>query len=488
MDNRPLTVRPVSQRFGAALPHPLSEPGTHLAYLRHRDGVAVAVAGVLGEEVLVVVLGGPKLSGVFESGHHAAAPQLIGAFDSGRKLFTLLRIGREHCRPVLGADVCALSVELARIVQGEENVEHHIGGDDGLVELNLDGFGMAGGAGANLLVARLGDRATDISGGDCGHASNIAVDRVETPEAATGEDKCCSHARKSTLNYMTPVPLVALLDGSLHDVTSFMVRPDDLGIVRGDGVFDVAHGYAGEFANLDANLERLANSARILSLPEPDAAGYRRAVAALTEAWDWDAAPETTLRMVLTRGPETENPATRQPSAWAMISAISEHVVRERDGVRVLVLDRGIEAEETSDLPWLLPGAKSLSYGINMAAKRWAAAHGADDALFVSPSGRLLEGPTSSLVLDIDGELVTPIQEGILRSLTIQAMMDRAPAAGLAARFDTLELADLERARGGWLVSTGRILAPIIELDGKSFPVSPLHAQLAKLLEVPGSN
>lgn len=284
-----------------------------------------------------------------------------------------------------------------------------------------------------------------------------------------------------------PVPLVALLDGTLHDLHDPLVRADDLGIVRGDGVFDVAHGYAGRFDNLEANLERLANSARILSLPAPDTDGYRRAAAALTEAWDWAAAPETILRLVLTRGAETESEATRAPSAWAMISVIGPNVVRERNGVKVLVLDRGIEAEETTDLPWLLPGAKSLSYGINMAAKRWAAKHGADDALFVSPSGRLLEGPTSSLVLDIDGVLVTPVQDGLLRSLTIQALIDGVPDAGLRAEFAELHLPDLERARGGWLVSTGRILAPITHLDDQPFPRSPLHDQLARLLNVPST-
>ena len=500
VDNPLLTGESVSQCCGEALPlplselphplselaHPFSESGTHFPHLWYRDGIAVAVAGVFCEKVLVVILSRPKIGGLLDRGHHPTTPQLIGAVDGGGKLFALLRIRREHRRTVLGANICALPVELSRVVQSEKNVEHDIGGNDRLVELDADRLRVTGAAGAHLLIARLGNRATDITGGNGTHTANIAVHGIKTPKAATGENKCCSHARKSTLNYMTPVPLVALLDGSLHDVTSMMVRPDDLGIVRGDGVFDVAHGYAGRFANLDANLERLANSARILSLPEPDAAGYRRAVAALTDAWDWDAAPETTLRMVLTRGPETESPETRQPSAWAMISAISKRVVQEREGVRVLVLDRGIEAEETSELPWLLPGAKSLSYGINMAAKRWAAAHGADDALFVSPSGRLLEGPTSSLVLDIDGELVTPTQDGLLRSLTIQAMIDGAPAAGLTARFDVLNLADLDRARGGWLVSTGRILAPIIELDGKPFPISPLHDQLAQLLEVPG--
>lgn len=280
-----------------------------------------------------------------------------------------------------------------------------------------------------------------------------------------------------------PAPLVALLDGSIHPVDAPLVRADDLGVVRGDGVFDVAFGRDGEVHGLDAHLDRLAASARILALPEPDADGLRRAIGALIGAWDWAAAPETVLRMVLTRGPESGG----SPSSWAMIAPLSPSTIREREGVRVVVLDRGMEAEGTVDLPWLLPGAKSLSYGINMAAKRWAVSQGADDALFVTPSGRLLEGPTSSLVIDRGGRLLTPRQDGILKSITLEQLFERGPAAGLEVEFADLDTSDLDALDGAWLLSSGRILAPITAIDGREIPRSPLHARLAEVLEVPAA-
>lgn len=295
-----------------------------------------------------------------------------------------------------------------------------------------------------------------------------------------GENGCATYAGAMTAY----VPqLVALLDGSLVDIDTPLLRADDLGVVRGDGVFDVASCRAGNVIDLPAHLDRLASSARILALPEPDRAGYERAVAALVAAWDWKAHPESTARLVETRGPEFGG----EPTCWAMMQPVGEAVIRERAGVRVVVLDRGHEAEETSDLPWLLPGAKSLSYGINMAAKRWAKANGADDALFVTPSGRLLEGPTSALVVDLDGELVTPKQDGILPSTTLRSLMDAAADAGWQVRFDDLPREVLSRVRGAWLLSSGRILAPILSVDGVELPRSPLHADVARMLHVPGA-
>ena len=275
--------------------------------------------------------------------------------------------------------------------------------------------------------------------------------------------------------------LVALRDGSIHPPSTPLIRADDLGIVRGDGVFDVAFARNGETHGLDSHLDRLAASARILSLPEPDAEGLRRAVTALIEAWDWAAAPEAVIRMVLTRGPEGGG----EPTSWAMIAPLPASTIREREGIRVVVLDRGMEAESTVDLPWLLPGAKSLSYGINMAAKRYAASQGADDALFVTPSGRLLEGPTSSLVIDRGGKLLTPRQDGILKSITLEQLFSRGPENGLSIEFAELSTDDLYTLDGAWLLSSGRVLAPITHIDDREIPRSALHATLAQVLDVP---
>ncbi|QCR19079.1 aminotransferase class IV [Agrococcus sp. SGAir0287] len=276
-------------------------------------------------------------------------------------------------------------------------------------------------------------------------------------------------------------PLLALLDGSIVDVATPIVRADDLGVVRGDGVFDATLVRRGALRDADAHLDRLARSARLLALPQPDRDGYRRAIDALVAAWDWDAAPEAVARLVLTRGPEGGGPAT----AYVLLQALSASVIAERtSGVRVQLLDRGFDGEVVASMPWLLPGAKSLSYAINMAARRHALEHGADDVLFVAPSGRLLEGPTSTLVLDVDGELLTPEQDGILASITLEQLERDAPAAGLTVRHAPLVRDDLARARGGWLVSSGRLAAAITAIDGEPYPASPLHEALFRVLEV----
>src|SRR5690625_7099343 len=67
--------------------------------------------------------------------------------------------------------------------------------------------------------------------------------------------------------------------------------------------------------------------------------------------------------------------------------------------MKVVTLDRGLASTVVDTSPWLLPGAKTLSYAVNMAATREAVRRGAEDVLFVSTDGYALEGPTSTLLV-----------------------------------------------------------------------------------------
>ena len=144
------------------------------------------------------------------------------------------------------------------------------------------------------------------------------------------------------------IKLVALLDGTLVDPAQPIVRADDQGVVRGDGVFDALLAVDGVVRDLDPHLDRLARSATLLDLPAPDDAGYRRAVDAIVAAWDWAADPEVVLRLIQTRGPE----GAEHPNGWVMAAPLDAASRRQRvDGVRVLLLDRGFEGSEIAPLP-----------------------------------------------------------------------------------------------------------------------------------------
>jgi len=247
------------------------------------------------------------------------------------------------------------------------------------------------------------------------------------------------------------------------------LRADDLGVLRGDGCFESVRLRAtGELDDLDPHLDRLARSAAALELPPTDPAGWRELVGAMVAARDFQG--EGVLRLVVTRGLAEGAP----PTAYALLIPIGERQLRERrDGVSVLTLSRGLTADATVEAPWLLGGVKAISYAVNMAALRYAHAAGADDVIFTSADGQLLEAPTATVVWLSGGVLRTPPPAplGILDGVTVRRLFAADHRLGTEIQRATVE--DLRGADGVWLVSSIRLAAAVTSLDGKPLALDP---------------
>jgi 4-amino-4-deoxychorismate lyase len=222
----------------------------------------------------------------------------------------------------------------------------------------------------------------------------------------------------------------------------------------------------------------MVRSARALDLALPSRATLADLAAAACAAEPTDA--EAALRLVCTRGPEG-GPVT----VYATRSPVPAGVVRERrDGVRVRTASLGVPATGRAGLPWLLAGAKSLSYAANHAARRWAVAGGADDALWTSTDGYALESPTANLVWLTDGTLCTvpAADTGILAGITATWLLEQAASLGWHAAERMVTPAELDSTDGVWLVSSLRGLAEVRTLDGRGLPPSAHTARLHELL------
>jgi len=257
-----------------------------------------------------------------------------------------------------------------------------------------------------------------------------------------------------------------------------VVTAFDAGLGRGDGVFESVAVVDGGMPWLDAPLQRLARSAGQLALADPGAAAWR-ALADTTLA-DWDAGTEGVLRLFLTRGLGDGT----APTAVALLAPVPAETRRQRaDGIAVVSLGLGVPADFRRRAPWLLGGAKTLSYAVNMAAVRHAQRQGADDVVFTSLEGRLLEGPTSTVVWAADGELRTPpLDTGILPGTTQARLFARAADAGWPTAVVAGTVDDLHAADAVWLLSGVRGAAVVHTLDGVRRGDAGLTARVRELL------
>jgi len=274
--------------------------------------------------------------------------------------------------------------------------------------------------------------------------------------------------------------VLAFLNGTLADPDQPHIRVEDLGLMRGDGIFETVLVADGEPRELRPHLDRLARSASMLDLPEPDDEAWQRVVRTVID--NWPGGGEFALKLVSTRGVAPGG----EPTAFALGLDIDEKVFRARDeGVAVVTLDRGIDPGLAERAPWLLLGAKSLSYAVNMAAGREAARRGAADVIFTATDGSVLEGPTSNVIIARDRTLYTPPPAiGILPGTTQAAVFRGAERAGWSTKIEPIRAADLASADGVFLSSSVRKLTRVHTLDGVALPdSSAIHAELAQAYE-----
>lgn len=250
------------------------------------------------------------------------------------------------------------------------------------------------------------------------------------------------------------------------DVADPAISVMDAAAERGDGVFETFGVVGGGVQATVDHLDRLATSMRMLDLPEPDLdalAETCRRIAQLA-----DPSIESWLKLVVTRGGHDR----REPSAWAVLAPAGDFTDVRTRGLAIITADRGFPSDYAAREPWALIGAKTLSYAQNMAALREAARRGADDMLWVTSDGFLLEAPQSTLVFRRGSELLTPDPAlGTLHGTAQRAVFRWAEQQGLGTRYGRFTVDDLRGADAAWYTSSVRLATPIRAVDGDPMPV-----------------
>jgi 4-amino-4-deoxychorismate lyase len=236
-------------------------------------------------------------------------------------------------------------------------------------------------------------------------------------------------------------------------------------------VFETTRVYGGRPFRLAEHLARLERSAESLGLPVPDGTHLAElAGLALGRASRLDAV----LRLYWTPGPPGG-----EAVGVAMVSEvpgwIEAHRARGQRLVSLLCPRRST--------PWLLPGVKSVSYAVNIAAEAEAKRRGADDALFVDADGIVLEGTVTNVWWREADTLVTPsLDLGILAGETRAALLGIAHDLGWIVREGAHPLARLAAADEAFTSSAVREVMPVIELDGRPLGRGPAADALQQAL------
>jgi branched-chain amino acid aminotransferase len=237
--------------------------------------------------------------------------------------------------------------------------------------------------------------------------------------------------------------MLASVDGAIGRADEARVPATDEGLTRGDGGFEVMRLYAGRPFAYEDHMARLGRTAAGLRL-DYDEAALRAEITALLEA---SGPVEGLLRVIITRGGRRILTVEPLPVRLSVARVATVTYAPNR----------------------VLDGLKTLSYAGNMLAGRLAREQGFDEALLVTPHGRVLEGPTWTFFWVSGGRIFTPpLEDRILASITRAYVIEECDAAERPCTLDDVAAAD-----EAFIASTVREAMPIAAVDDIQLPQAP---------------
>ncbi len=229
---------------------------------------------------------------------------------------------------------------------------------------------------------------------------------------------------------------------------------NDIGLLRGYGVFDLLRTYRGVPFHFDEHFARLVRSARTLGLRVPVSRGKLESIVAVL--LKKNKFPESNIRIVLTGGKVINGMQydKARPTFFVLVEPL--HVMPQaayQKGVKLITHEYRRE----------FPQAKTLSYLTAVALEGRRRKEKAFEALYVW-QGKALEASTSNIFMFRGNNLVTP-KDDILIGVTRTIVLKLAKSA-----YDTRErdisVKELLSADEAFITATNKAIIPVVNIDG----------------------
>lgn len=249
------------------------------------------------------------------------------------------------------------------------------------------------------------------------------------------------------------------LNGKFVKSNEAKISLDDLGLVRGWGLFEYLRTYHGRPFKLKEHLQRFYRSAKKVYLKPPlteDAlARLVKKLLRLNGSKKLGIRnKELGIKIILTAGPSRDGVTpSGKPTLAVQVFPVMKYPPRlYRRGISLLAYESHR----------FLADVKSLDYLAAMVALEEAKVGGFADALFIGPAGEVFEA-TRSNFFAFFGDTLATAKEGILPGITRRLVLDLA-----RRRFPTKEkrffLKDLKRAKETFITSSDKEIMPVVRV------------------------
>ena len=271
--------------------------------------------------------------------------------------------------------------------------------------------------------------------------------------------------------------MIVWLNGKLAEETDAHIATTDRGFLLGDGIFETLLVRNGKPVFLDAHCKRLTRGATALGFTSPlDATAMLEAIATLLDANKLSDIPRAALRITLTRGSAPRGLAPpKDPSPTMLIACFASSEPAQSASVITSSVLRN-EHSPSANL-------KALPYLDQIFAKREALTAGADDALLLNTSGKLVCASAANLFLWDSNTLITPpIKDGCLDGITRRTVIALAEENNVDCYEESITPSTLASVHSGFLTNALVGLQSFSSVDGRALAEHQLMQKLRDAL------
>jgi 4-amino-4-deoxychorismate lyase len=259
--------------------------------------------------------------------------------------------------------------------------------------------------------------------------------------------------------------------------TSTVIDPADRGLAYGDGLFETMAASDGHVRWLDLHFDRLEEGCRRLEIPAP-----ARSLLAHEIGAHCPTKGRAVVKLIITRGPGARGYLPPDPATPTRLLAISpwpdypDAHYREGIGMHVCQLRLGENPA--------LAGIKHLCRLEQVLAALELRGHAVQQGLLLDASGNVAGGTTSNLFAVRGSALTTPTLarcgiKGVMR----RAVLETARTLGMRADENDFGLSDLLEADELFVTNALFGIWPVVDIDGKRFPIGRTTQRLMTALD-----
>jgi len=255
------------------------------------------------------------------------------------------------------------------------------------------------------------------------------------------------------------------LDGKLVDQADAKISVFDHGLLYGDGVFEGIRVYSSRIFELQAHIERLYQSAKVIRLDIP--MSQSELIKATEETCEANGVIDGYIRLVVTRGVGTLglNPFICENASVFIIADNIQLYPEELYEKGMKVISATTVRNHPLSIP---PQVKSLNYLNNILAKIEALDNDVPEAIMYNHEGYVAEATGDNVFIVRKGVVHTPpVEAGMLDGITRNVVIRLAKQENLEVVEKNLTRFDLYICDEFFLTGTAAEVIGVVEIDGR---------------------